>query len=388
VRGQAPHTDERQAVVQQAATEVSTLAHLLPGNDVRTAWQRLLALDTVADIVGAPFRAGRGSGAIVHAVAVLEGLGRGGLAPGLCYALASQLFGIQWPLALLGDALTEDQQHSIVAGTTMLCHALTEETGGSDPLSMTTEAVSDLDSPTGYCLSGRKAFVTAAPVAGLALTFARTAPGRSPFALTGFLVPTDLAGITRGTPLPKLALSDIPMGNLDFDQVRLPARAAVTPEGGGMALLMDTTTWERALLFSYAVGIAQRKLDQLCAWLGERHQFGRPLGASPLVAARVAELAILVHRMRTLVNDIAADIDSGRPLRVLASRAAMVKVSCAQDLAAFESGAGVLSGVRAVIADSGSTADMPSALAASIYAGTNDLLRIGIARDLGMPVEN
>ena len=380
-------TAARAAIVAQAAAEVAPIADTLRAADTRSAWRHLLALESVAEIVAAPFRTERGTGAIRHTVAVVEGLGVGGLGPGLCYALTSQLFGIQWPLAGLG-ALSGAVQHAVCTGEQILCHALTEEGGGSDPLSMRTEAIPDPTCPSDYVLRGGKAFVTAAPIADLALTFARTAPGRSPFALTAFLVPTDSPGVTRSAPLAKLALTEIPMGNLDFDQVRLPARAAVTPEGAGMALLMDTTTWERALLFSYAIGIMQRRLDQLCARLREREQFGRPLGASPLVAGRVADLAILLLRMRSLIASIAEEVDSATPLRVLANRAAMVKISCAQDLAAFEAGAGLLTGVRAVIADSGLTADPTSGLAASIYAGTNDLLRIGIARDLGLPVEN
>ena len=378
---------ERTDIVERAAAEVAPIAESLRSNPVRTAWRRLLALESVAEIVEAPFRTGRGTGAIGHSVAVLEGLGSGGLAPGLCYALASQVFGIQWPLAGTG-ALTDEQKQAIVGGSTILCHALTEEGGGSDPLSMRTEASADPTSPADYLLSGGKAFVTAAPIADLALVFARTAPGRSPFALTAFLVPTELPGVARSAPLAKLALPEIPMGNLHFDHVRLPAGAAVTPEGAGMALLMDTTTWERALLFSYAIGVLQRRLDRLTERLGERQQFGRPLGASPLVAGRVADLAIALHRMRTLVTSMADELDSATPLRVLANRASMVKVSCAQDLAAFESGAGVLTGVRSVIADSGITAGVTDGLAAAIYAGTNDLLRIGIAHHLGLPVEN
>lgn len=376
----------RDRLVDQAALEAAELAPQLAGLPLSAAWKRLVALESVSTIMRSSLFEKRGNGAIVDTVAVIEGLGRGGIAPGLIYALTSQIFGIQWPLAAVEGALSAEQCDRIIDGSILLCHALTEESGGSDPLSMTTAATPTEDGS--YRLTGRKAYVTAAPIADLSLTFARTSPGRNPFALTAFLVPTDTRGVSRSAPFDKSALPEIPMGAIDFDDVSLPATAAVTAEGSGLALLTSTTTWERALLMSYAVGLMQRTLETAVQWTTSRTQFGRQMGQSPLTASRVADLAIGVHRVRTLVNDIAAKVDSSAQLRSLAAEAAMVKISCAHDLMEFETLAGRLFGARAVIADSGYAINTSTALAASIYAGTNDLLRISIARDLGLPVEN
>ncbi|MGV9794910.1 acyl-CoA dehydrogenase family protein [Gordonia sp. NPDC003422] len=369
-----------------AAAEIAEIAPELTGVPFRDAWRRLVATASVSSAMADSLRGTTGDGAVQNAVAVVEGAGRAGVPAGLCYALASQLFGIQWPLSALPRQPLAPYADRLLDGSMLLCHALTEETGGSDPLSMNT-AAHRLDDGS-LRIDGRKAYVTAAPAADLVLAFARTEAQRHPFALSAFLIPADRPGVVRSEPFDKTALTEVPMGAIDFNHVAATDADMVTTEGSGLAFLSSTTAWERALLMSYSVGLMRATVERAVTWLRERKQFGRGLGSNPLVAARVSDLSIIEHRVRTLVYDMARRIDAGTPLSALATEAAQVKISCAQDLVAFETAAAPLFGARAVVADSGYAINFSSAVAASIYAGTNDLLRVVIARDLGLPVEN
>ncbi|MGO3327671.1 acyl-CoA dehydrogenase family protein [Gordonia sp. (in: high G+C Gram-positive bacteria)] len=370
------------AVAAEAAEVVPGLA----GASFRDGWRALLSLPPVRSVMADSLRGETGDGVVENAVAVIEGIGRAGVPAGLCYAFTSQVFGIQWPLSASARAPLAPYVDGLVDGSLILCHALTEETGGSDPLSMRTAATA---TDGGYRIDGRKAYVTAAPEADLILTFARTDEARHPFALSSFLIPVDRAGVTRSDPFAKIALTEVPMGAIDFDGVAVTDADMVAAEGSGLAFLSSTTTWERALLMSYAVGGMHATIERVVAWLRDREQFGRSLGANPLVASHVADLSMIAYRVRTLVYDMARRIDAGdTPLSALSTDAAQVKISCAQDLLAFETTAAPLFGARSVVADSGYSADLSSAIAASIYAGTNDLLRVSIARDLGLPVAN
>jgi alkylation response protein AidB-like acyl-CoA dehydrogenase len=300
--------------------------------------------------------------------------------------MASQRFGIQFPLRSVLTEATWQSLGDVEGGEVLLCHALTEEGGGSDPLSMTTRA--DLQPDGSYLLTGRKAFVTAAPVADIALVFARTAPGRSPFVLSPFLVDLHAPNIKRSAPFAKTAVLDVPMGALDFTGVRLPPERLIGGEGSGLAMLATTTSWERALLLAYALGPMRRVLDRTVDWCSTREHFGRRMGASHLVAARVADMAMALFRSRRLVYGIAERLDACTSPRQLATDAALTKISVAEDYVAFTRHAAVLGGVRSYIADSGLATDLISPMAASTYAGPNDLLRISVARELGLPVEN
>ncbi|GAC70664.1 acyl-CoA dehydrogenase family protein [Gordonia soli] len=374
-------------VTAAVVDEIGPDAADLTAEGFRAGWRRLVRTPSVNAVMADSLRGETGNGLIENAVSVIEGIGRAGVPAGLTYAVASQIFGIQWPLSTLSKKPLAPYADAILDGSLILCHALTEETGGSDPLSMRTAAIRS-DSGE-YRLDGRKAYVTAAPEADVILTFARTDEARHPFALSSFLIPSDRAGVERSTPFDKVALTEVPMGAIDFDAVVATDADLVTTEGSGLAFLASTTTWERALLMSYALGGMAATIDRAVTWLRDREQFGRSLGANPLVAARVADLAIIRHRVRTLVYDMARRIDSQTtPMSALSTDAAQVKISCAQDLLQFETSAAPLFGARAVIADSGYAINTTSALAASIYAGTNDLLRVSIARELGLPVGN
>jgi alkylation response protein AidB-like acyl-CoA dehydrogenase len=366
--------DDEMAAVVTAYAEKGASLHLGEA-DFDESWRRLASLG----VLGRP-------GSIRHAVAAIEGLGLAGVDPGICYAVASQLFGLQLPLRRL---LSEEQLsllEPVEAGRTRLCHASTEEGGGSDPLAMATSATRRDDGS--YVLNGRKAFVTAAPVADVALVFARTEAGRSPFALSAFLVDLDAPGVRREAPVEKTAIVGAPMGGLTFDGVLVPPGRLVAEAGSGLAVLGVTTSWERALLLSYALGPMRLLLERTVEWCRTRRQFDRPMGANARVAARVADIALRVHRSRALVYAMAARLDDGVPIRRLGPAAAAVKISISEDYVRLTEEAAMLAGVRAYVEGMPLRADPASALAALTYAGPNDLLRVTIARDLGLPVEN
>jgi alkylation response protein AidB-like acyl-CoA dehydrogenase len=378
----APGLDEPlAAAVREAEGRATGIAASMAGVDFRTQWKALAGLGLLA----APLDA-TAAEPVTAAVSAIEGIGRAGVPPGLCYALTSQLFGLQMPLrSALGEAGRE-RLAGVTSGDVVLCHALTEDGGGSDPLSMTTHAVRGRGGD--YRLTGRKAFVTAAPVADLALVFARTGEGRHPFALTPFLVDLHARGVVRSAPFRKLPFPEAPMGALDFHDVHVSGQCAVGGEGSGLALLATTTAWERALLMAYALGPMQRILDRTVDWTRQRAHFGRPMGASHLVAARVADMALALHRARRLIYGIARRFDAGEPPRQLATDAALTKISVSQDYVAFTEHATALGGVRSFVEESGLTADLFGPMAGGTYAGPNDLLRVAIARDLGLPVTN
>lgn len=374
----------RKAVDVQVATARKRAAEIIESleHDFRARWQALAGLGALADAAGEDLS----DRPVTAAVATIEGLGQAGLPPGLCYALTSQRFGIQAPLRQLLNEDNRSWLEGVAQGERILCHALTEERGGSDPLGMSTRA--EPDPAGGWRLRGGKSFVTAAPVADVGLVFARTDEGSHPFAISAFLVDLHAPGVCRSPAFDKTALTDVPMGGLTFDRVRLTPEQLVGEQGAGLAVLATTTTWERALLLSYALGPMRRVLDRTVAWARSRDHFGRPMGASHLVAARVSQMALALLRCRQLSYTMAGRFDDGERPGQLATDAALVKISLAEDYRAFTQQATLLGGARSFVTGTGMTADLADPAAASVYAGHDDLLRVTVARGLGLPVEN
>ncbi|KUJ69158.1 isovaleryl-CoA dehydrogenase [Streptomyces albus subsp. albus] len=353
---------------------------------LRADWRRLASLGVLPPLTApgpADGPADAGYGEVSGTLAAIEGIGLAGVDGGLVYAMASQAFGMQYPLRPWLTAEQRAALDGLAGGERLLCHALTEPGGGSDPLSMTTRAEPQPDG--GYLLDGEKRFITAAPVADTALVFARTGEA-GPFALSAFLVDLDAPGVLRGDPLPKTALPGIPMGGLRLTGVRVPAARRIGEEGAGLAVLTATTTWERALLLGYALGSMRRTLDRTVEWAKERRHFGRRMGASHLVAGRIADMALALYRSRRLLYGAAARLDAGVSVRALGDEASLIKISVTEDHQAFARHAAQLGGVRAYIGDSELAVDLIGPMAGSTYAGPNDLLRITVARQLGLPV--
>ncbi|MFA3876200.1 acyl-CoA dehydrogenase family protein [Streptomyces sp. MMCC 100] len=378
LRGCAPETEE---VVDAYRDLAAPVAERTGDLDFTAQWRAMADLGVLRL---APPDA-TAPGPVTRALAMIEGIGLAGVDPGLCYALASQVFGMQFPLRATLPAAAWRAVADVQDGRTLLCHALTERGGGSDPFSMGTRAVRDAD---GFMLDGAKTFITAAPVADRAIVFARTAQGRSPFALSAFLLPLDLPGVRRGETFAKTALPTVPMGELIFEGARLPADALLGEAGSGLAVMASTTAWERSVILGYALGPMHRLLVRTVEWAAGRDHFGRRMGASHQVAARVSDMALALHRSRVQLYAMAARLDSGTPARQLAAEAALTKISVSEDYVRMTEHATALSGVRAFLPGFDLAADLASPMAALTYAGPNDLLRVAVARQLGLPVEN
>ncbi len=121
----------------------------------------------------------------------------------------------------------------MAAGEAIGCFGLTEPDHGSDPASMATRARRDGDD---WVLTGGKMWITNAPVADVAVIWARTDEG-----VRGFVVPMDTPGVTAREIRHKMSLRASSTGEIVLDDVRLPGRrpAARRARAEGAAVLPD-----------------------------------------------------------------------------------------------------------------------------------------------------
>ena len=122
---------------------------------------------------------------------------------------------------------------SMAAGEAIGCFGLTEPDHGSDPASMATRARRDGDD---WVLTGGKMWITNAPIADVAVIWARTDEG-----VRGFAVPMDTPGVTAREIRRKMSLRASVTGEIVLDDVRLPGRrpAARGGRAQGAAELPD-----------------------------------------------------------------------------------------------------------------------------------------------------
>ncbi|MFE0641447.1 acyl-CoA dehydrogenase family protein [Streptomyces sp. NPDC058877] len=206
----------------------------------------------------------------------------------------------------------------LATGEALGCFGLTEPGAGSDAGNLATRAVRDGDA---YVINGSKMFITNGTWADVVLLFARTndAPGHR--GVSAFLVPADVAGLTRRPVHGKLGLRGQATAELALVDVRVPVDAMLGPEGKGFAVAMSALAKGRMSVAAGCVGIARAALDAAVRYAGEREQFGKPIASYQLVQELISDIAVDVDAARLLTWRVADLIDRGQDFATAASMA-------------------------------------------------------------------
>lgn len=170
----------------------------------------------------------------------------------------------------------------MAAGEAVGCFGLTEADAGSDPSSMRTRARVD---GTDWVLDGGKMWITNAPVADVAVIWAKTDEG-----VRGFVVPTDTPGFGVREVTGKLSLRASLTGEITLEGVRLP-RSAVLPGVTGLRGPLSCLTEARFGIIWGATGSMRDTLETALEYAGTRIQFGKPIAGFQLTQAKLADAA-------------------------------------------------------------------------------------------------
>ena len=192
---------------------------------------------------------------------------------------------------------------AMATGERIGCFGLTEPDHGSDPASMATRAVRD---GADWVVSGTKMWITNAPVADVAVVWARTDEG-----VRGFLVPMDSPGVTATEVKRKLSLRASSTGEISLDAVRLPQDAQLVGASGLKAPLSCLTQARLGIVFG-ALGAARDCLQTAIEYATTREQFGRPIAGFQLTQAKLADMAIELQKGFLLALHLGRLADAGR----------------------------------------------------------------------------
>lgn len=375
-------TADERAVREAAAVFGAGLNEGLAERDVTSefpadAWRRCAEFG-VLGLAVAPAFGGAGA-SLATVMATMEGLGEGCEDNGLLFSLNAQMWSVQHPIARFG---TDEQRRrwlpGLVAGDLIGAHGMTEPGSGSDAFSLSTRAVRDGDA---YVLTGRKTFITNAPVAGLAVVFATVDPERGLGGITAFVVEAGTPGFEMARVEKKMGIRTSPMGDLVLDDCRIPEGNRLGAEGGGAVVFNSSMEWERASILSCCTGSMRRELDRCVAYARSRRQFGEPIGRFPAVAGRLADMRVRLEAARGLLRRVAELKDAGQPAHL---EAAAAKLFISEAWVASSLDAQQVYGAWGYSAENSIERQVRDSLASRIYSGTSDLQRQMIARWMGL----
>ena len=180
---------------------------------------------------------------------------------------------------------------------------MTEPSAGTDVLAMSTTARRDGDH---FILNGRKTFITNAPEADLFVIYAKVEER-----VTSFLVERAFPGFATDAKIHKMGMRASTMCEIQLDDCMVPAENVLGTVGGGIKNMMRNLEIERLTLAAMSLGIADRCLDIMTRYAGERTSFGKPLAEHGQIQRYLAESYAKTEAMRALIYTVARGVGPG-----------------------------------------------------------------------------
>ena len=294
--------------------------------------------------------------------------------------LADAVFALQalgaMPILLAGsDDVKRRWTPALLEGRAMASFAMTESEAGSDVAAIATTARPD---GADYVLNGAKTFISNGGLADFYTVFASADRTRGNKGITCFLVPADAPGFRFVRPL--LMSAPHPLGEIAFEECRIPAANRLGADGDGFKLGLATLDRLRPTVGAAACGMAQRALAEALQHAAARRQFGRPLAEFQLVQEKLARMATDLTAARLLVYRAAWEKDKGAE-RVTVE-AAMAKSFATEAAQRIVDDAVQILGGRGVLAEHPVDRLYRSVRALRIYEGTTEVLHLVIAGQL------
>lgn len=181
---------------------------------------------------------------------------------------------------------TEEQRMKylpkLATGEWVGCFGLTEPDHGSDPGSMKTRA-KKVDG--GYSLSGSKMWITNAPIADLAVVWAKTEDD----VIRGFIVERGFEGFETPKIEGKMSLRASITGAIMLDNVFVPEENLL-PNVRGLSGPFGCLNRARYGIAWGVMGAAEACWHAARTYTLDRKQFGRPLAANQLIQKKLADM--------------------------------------------------------------------------------------------------
>ena len=263
------------------------------------------------------------------------------------------------------------------SGEAIGCYGLTEAGAGSDPANMRTTAVKD---GQGWVINGEKKFITNGNVSGYAVIAAVTDKGKGYKGISSFVVNlSDTPGFSVGRVEEKLGINASGTAELVFEESRVSADALLGVEGEGFKQMLTTLDGGRIGIASQAVGIGRSVLEESIEYAKTREQFGQPIASFQAIQWKLADMATELDAAELLTLRAAWLEDHGKPYE---KEAAMAKMY-ASDVTMRASVEGVqILGGYGYCKEYPMERHMRDAKICQIYEGTNEIMRLVIARKL------
>lgn len=254
--------------------------------------------------------------------------------------------------------------------------ALTEPSAGSDPTSLKTTAERKGDR---YILNGTKQFITNGDIAGVFTVMAITDKSMGSKGITSFIVEPSFPGFHVGKIEKKMGLHGSHTAELIFEDCEVPVENVLGELGRGYANALRILANGRVGLAARNLGTAEKLLEISMRYAQQRVQFGKPIFENQIIQHYLANMAIDIEALRSLVYDVARKVDAGEKV---IKEAAIAKAFGSEALGRVADLAVQIHGGMGYMQECEVERYYRDARIARIYEGTSEIQRNIIAAQL------
>ncbi|OMF59632.1 acyl-CoA dehydrogenase [Paenibacillus sp. FSL R5-0490] len=266
------------------------------------------------------------------------------------------------------------------AGEFITAIAMTEPGAGSDLAGIRTTARLEGDH---YIVNGEKTFITNGIHSDLIIIACKTDPHAVPRhkGVSLLAVERGTEGFSRGRKLNKVGLHCQDTAELIFEDCRVPRENLIGEEGKGFLYLMEKLQQERLVVAIAAQVAAEEMLNLTINYVKNREAFGKPVSQFQNTQFKIAEMATDIEMGRVFLDQLITEHMAGINVVTkvsmakwkLTENARKIAVECMQ----LHGGYGYMEEYEIARR----FRDIP---VASIYAGTNEIMKTIIAKNMGL----
>jgi acyl-CoA dehydrogenase len=346
------------------------------GSVDRDAWRRAGAAGLLCPWLEEAY--GGPGGDFLHSVVVIEELARA-YESGFAMGLHSDVV-----VPYLHSFGTEEQKRrwlpGCASGELVTAIAMTEPDAGSDLAAIRTRAVRDGDC---YVVDGAKTFVSNGLLCDLCIVAVKTDPDpeRAHRGVSLLVVEAGTPGFHKGRRLHKMGMASQDTSELAFESCRVPIANRLGDEGTGFPSLMTKLQQERLVVAIGAQASAEQVVADTVAYCKQRKAFGKPIASFQNTQFQLAECATQVEVGRAFLDRLIAEHVAGKQLVKECSMAKLWQAEMANR---------VIDACLQLFGGYGYMLEYPVARAyvdarvQRIYAGTSEIMKLIIARQIGL----
>ena len=264
----------------------------------------------------------------------------------------------------------------MVTGDLVGAIAMTEPGAGSDLQGVKTTAVLDGDH---YVINGSKTFITNGQHADIVIVVCKTDPKAGAKGTSLIIVEHGMKGFSKGRNLEKVGMKAQDTSELFFQDVRVPKANLLGAENQGFIYLMQELPQERLGVAVNATANAEALLQITVDYVKQRNAFGKSIASFQNTQFKLADLSAELTQQRVFLDRCIELHIEGKLDAITASKAKLLctdlQCKVADECVQLHGGYGYMWEYPVARA-------WADARVQRIYAGTNEIMKLIIGRDL------